>query len=70
MTRKGYTPEESRLSRRLAALCTLISRTKDKAKLNLLADEVEEVCQKLNLEMPDRALLGKPFIPGQTEIAP
>ena len=70
MIRKEYTLEESRLSRRLAALCVLIGRTKDKAKLNLLADKVEEICQKLNLEIPDRALLGKPFIPGQTVITP
>lgn len=64
------TTEESRLHRRLMALCVLIGRTKDKAKLESLADRVDEVCQKLNLKTPDRALLGKPFIPGQTEIAP
>lgn len=61
---------DSTLHRKLATLCMKIDAAPDDETRNQLADEAELLCLALGIEIPDRALLGKPFIPGQTEIAP
>ena len=61
--------QESDLCRRLATICRMIPDT-DANRHQQLADEADEICRQLGLPITDRSLLGKPFVPGETELQP
>ena len=54
--------------RKLATLCMKIDAAPDDATRNRLADEAESLCLALGIEIPDRALLGKPAEQHQLEV--
>lgn len=64
--------QESNLCRRLATICMMmIDRPDtDENRTQQLADEADEICRQLGLPITDRALLGKPFVYGETELQP
>jgi hypothetical protein len=64
------TKEQSMLHRRLATICIMIDQATNKGVSDRLVDEAHEICRQLGIPTASRDLVGKPFIPGVTELQP
>jgi hypothetical protein len=70
MSASDISVQQSSLHRQLAMICIKIDGATHDTDRNRLADEADQICQQLGIPLVDRALLGKPFVYGETELQP